>query len=268
MADRTVTVISTNLLTSLGGTVSAGDSVFIDRYSIDYVAGTDRSAADLILVMIGPEFGGTFDGAGALVLVCDQTSTGKFINNGGGKIVRVRSSSGAGVIWQIEIGPTGGSCQTHVDTCTTTNLVGTAGENFLHTAFTGTTGFIYGGNFTHDESGVAMTTLNIWGGKWDEYCDITTVNLYNGEFNAMIVTVSPTTVNQHGGKFGCRNIGNIGTYNGNAGVWDLRGLSHKITVTTANLAPGLTILKDKNTDRLLTITTTNTLYGPPKIIYS
>lgn len=97
MANRFNTVIHPNLLTSLGGVLNAGDSVYISQPGTQITGGNDLSATDLLLFRLGERWATDIESP-ALKLVCNRTGTGAFENLSSARMIFLTSTGPAGVI--------------------------------------------------------------------------------------------------------------------------------------------------------------------------
>ncbi len=236
MAIRTVTGANQNLTTDLGGTVSGGDTVYVGFGSVNYnnASGNDLSAADLVLFETRPGWDGSIASGAPLKLVCNQTNTGIARLHWAGREIYLQSSSGSGVIYRIEIAPTGGG-KVFLSTCDNEILIQTAGV--LEAEATADLENVYVMNRAQallKESGPEMTTLRV-GGDARVECQRDFVNGYvsgAGQLRVTRAAVTPSILEFNGGYVDWRggNITDLYVYGAN-NVLDLRGMPTVLTVS-------------------------------------
>lgn len=271
MANRTITSTSTTLLTALGGTVSAGDAVYIDQYPTQFVTG-DISANAIISCTLTAGFSGQFAAALGTPLKIDLSSGApkRLANYSNAARVEVISTSSAGVIDEIIHNPAGGGYM-QVNTCVATKVYVLNGTLDLESLvdLSGATVEVSGGSCRMLKTAAAATypvlTLTVGGsGQAEILRDVGTLNAEGGGTVRISESqCSPTTVNMRGGTVVINQCSAIGTLQGASGVIDLRNNKTPFTVTTRALGPGVTILRSANTiDPTYTSTTGDYGGGP------
>jgi hypothetical protein len=240
-------VISTNLLTAIGGVApSAGDEVVLRQYDIDYTAGL-TFANDLLLMHLRPEWKGSIPTTD-LIFTANRTGAGKVIVEWSGRLVRMASAAAANVWGTLDWNPVGGGTGL-ISTVTPTLTFCRSGTLiFADTVIPGTVR-VFGGQMELRESASnTFTSLICSGGVTKIQRDGTTFEV-NGTGLAEIdsTAFSPANTYIRGGTARYRNAGasggNLYAY---AGVIDFTGCASAITFGGGELHPGATILKRKN----------------------
>lgn len=275
MATRTITSQNTSLITALGGTVNANDSVYINNYAVDYSA-ADLSATDLARVELTPGYSGRMTAAAGaqLKLVVNQTGSGILVNRSNSPELEIISTSASGVIATIVDEPAFGGAKVTIDICAPTEVFGPG----VNTRFFGASCdlssavvWLSDGRTVFRKTASAATypvaTLNLGGNAVAEcHRDATTVNIGgNAVFAAMDSDCSPTTVNMQGGRFDMGKCSAVGTLQGSSGVVDQRNLTTPITISTMDLPPTVEIWRSRQTV-VPTVSTDNSPAGGPKIV--
>lgn len=243
---------------ALSGSPANGDTVIINQFSTEFTSLTDISGADLLLLRLMPGFSGKFD-TSALTVVVNQTSTGKLINESNSPKIRVKSSSTAGVIYQVQHSPKIGGGAMFIETATVTNLLVSSGYCSVGSDVTATNVYVIGGECTLVGSANAITTLEVRGGFATLERDVGTLTAYAGTTVINNSGVTPTTVNiEQGATVKIKDGGTITTLNGKSGTLDLTELARPLTITNSTFYPTFRILKNSATDSLLTFTNATT----------
>ncbi len=276
MTVRQITAINAALITALGGTVADTDSVYIDKYAIDFNP-ADLSAYDLTRLELGSGYSGRMTSAGqALKCVVNQAGAGLLINRSNSPQLEITSSSAAGVIATFVNAPSfNGTVK--LDTCKPTVIyqpmpsTQTLGASCDLSHASGLV-VITKGRCVLEKTLSAATykaTEVTVGGDAVIDCgrDVGIVNCEGGgTFRCTSDHCSPTTVNMRGGVFVMGPCSGITTLQGNCGVVDQTGVCAPVTIGTMNLAPTVTILRSSRTVAP-TVTTDNSPAGGPKISY-
>lgn len=259
------TVDSTDLTIALGSAVpAAGSDVVINKFASQFANSMDLSVNDLLSFRITGGFTGAF--TTDAILTVNQGGTGKIINEGGSKVVRIKAASGAGVLYSIENNPVGGGAL-YVGQGTVTVALNRNGLLSFSDQAIVTNLYTTGGTTDVPYNATALTLATMRGGSVLLRRDVTTLNVYAGVCTIDDSRVSPGTVTvEPGGTLNLRECGNITTLNANGGTIDLTGLTFPITITTLNIEPGVTIIKNVSTDSLLTVSTTNRPRGREVIV--
>lgn len=245
---------SPNLLTHLAtalGSIADGDEVQVEKYSQDFTAGTNLSTKDLVKVTLGPGSRSRFVAAsgGALTLVCNRTSTGRFINQSSADQVEVVSSSTSGVIYTVENKPANVSGIFRLNTCDTDTVWQIAGTMYQQTDADVATVIVLGGRFFARAGSAAHTTLSVNGGIAETERDAGTVNVSAGTLRVNGTAFTPTTVNLKGtGTIKVLETGNWGTLNAESGTIDLTECKsfggttgYLFTISAGSISPGVVI---------------------------
>jgi hypothetical protein len=270
MATRTITSANTTLTSALSGSLSAGDTVYINKFAIDFT-NADLSATDLLNVTLTAGFAGTFkaEANGQLKLVVNQTSTGVVINQSASPRIDLVSTSSTGVIYEIRNQPAVGGLLT-LSTLKCTNFYQVdrgnariAADVDLTNAYisAGRVEFVEGNSFTTtlitvgDDAAVTLnrdvTTLNVEGD-----CQVTINSSY----------CTPTTINLRGGTLYVAECGTIAALNGTSGTADFSRVTIPTTVTARACGPGVEIILPKS--GLVTFSgTSGDFGGGPSIRY-
>lgn len=255
MANVFNTVDSTELQTALGGVPAAGSDVYISRYASQFASLMDLSANDLLSFRITAGFTGLF--TTEAVLTVNNGGSGKIINEGGSKAVRIKAASGAGVLYYIENNPLSGGAM-YVGQGTITTAINKSGLLDFSDQSIITNAYSTGGTMNLPYCSTALTGLYIRGGSVLLGRDVGTLSIYAGVCTINDTRVSPTTVNvEPGGTLRLKACGNIGTLNASGGTIDFTELTEPITISTTNIEPGVTFIKNISTDSLVTFTTVN-----------
>lgn len=243
---------------ALSGAAANGDTVIINQFSTEFTSLTDISSADLLLFRLMPGFSGKFD-TSPLTVVVNQTSTGKLINESNSPKIVLKSSSSAGVIYQVQHSPKIGGGVMSLQTATVTNLLVTAGYCSVGSDVTATNVYVLGGECSLVGSANAITTLEVRGGYVTLERDVTTLSAYAGTTVINNSGVTPTTINiEQGAVVKIKDGGTITTLNGKSGILDLTELARPLTITNSTFYPTLRVLKNSATDSLLTFTNPTT----------
>ena len=241
---------SPNLVTHLGTpTLADGDEIQVEEYSQDFTAGADLSATDLVKFRIGPGSSSRFLAAsgGQLVLKCNRTSTGLFVNQSSADQIEVRAASTSGVIWSILNSPQNSSGILRLDTCDNDLFYQMAGSVYQQSGADVNRLFVVGGKYFSRNGSAALGTAYILGGSCDIERDAGTVNVHAGVTNIGHSSFTPGTVNVRGGLINVKKTGNWGALNGDGGVIDLReckssggSSGYLFTISSGTIYPGLT----------------------------
>lgn len=260
MATYTNSVISTALFTSLGGTPGASDTVNLSKQSITYL--TDLTVTGTLAALNATSgFSGNFD---PLPLNANATAV---LAQWSGNAWRHQGDIGT-----LTLDAARGGRWTHQSGTITTGYVKTGnlyvpGGGVVTNLYVGGPGATGGATALLDSGGTGPTLLDVGpGGRVALNRDVTTATIHGGTVTVDDTTCSPTTVNLWDGTLELLASGDVGTLNGYAGTLDLRGLKQSITIGTANLYPGLTILKPRLGGVTLTITTRNDFGGGAKFV--
>lgn len=240
-------VISTNLLTSIGGAEpAAGDEVGILRYDIDYTAGLTRTN-DLLRMQLGPEFKGNIPTTD-LIFTANRTGTGKVIVEWAGRLIRMASAAAANVWAQLDWNPVGGGTGI-ISTVTPTLTLCKAGTLiFADTVIPGTI-YTYGGTIELREGVNAFGSVLASGGLTKVKRDGATLEVSD----KAVVEIDSTLFTPGNSRFrggttrwltAGASAGNLYAY---AGVLDFRGCSTPVTFAGGELHAGAVIYKRKNT---------------------
>lgn len=150
------------LLAALGGSLSAGDSVYLSRDQKPFTD-ADVSGTDLLLFEVGPEFRqDVWDERFTLTL--NRTATGVFRNNSRSRRVYVESTSSAGVIHNVYHKPLSGgmlrlgSMNTELAVAAGGSMTLAAGCDCAVARF-----FSASGRIEYDSGSFGMPTLQAYG---------------------------------------------------------------------------------------------------------
>lgn len=238
-------VTSNNLLTAIGGVApSAGDSVIVRNGSIRYDAGLSF-ANDLLLVHLRAGFTGDIQDSN-LIFTANRTSTGQFINEFGGRLIRAASTSSSGVWHILKHAPSAGGAAFY-QTATVDLAFVHAGSAIFADDTTVTDITVSGGVCELRASSNATTTARCAAGVLKLNRDVTTLDVSGtGRVEIDNTAVSPGTTNVRGGTIIYGRVGSSGgALNGYAGVLDFRGCTQAVTFASGSLYPGVTILKPR-----------------------
>lgn len=268
MATRNITAIDPALITALGGTVTANDSVYLDRYGTAY-SSADLSAYDLLLLHLTRGFSSELTAANGAQLkaVVDQTGAGVLLNEFSGKLLEIISTSSSGVIKTIINRPQDAAATVRLNTMLVTSLLHLMGNLIVESAVNATTMWVIGSKAYIRYGSNAMTTLHVGnGGVATLERDITDVNVNgSGELLLNDTRVSPGgTVTLNGGTLKIARTGTITSMAGSTGVLDIRECETPFTVSARAFGPGVTILR-RRTD-YMTVSSNNDVYGGPKTV--
>jgi len=276
MATRQITAINAAIITALGGTVNAADSVYIDKYAIDFNP-ADLSAADLTRLELGSGYSGRMTAAAGAALKCvvDQTGAGVLVNRSNSPQLEITSTSAAGVIATFVNAPAfNGTVK--LDTAKPTVIYQplpstlTLGSSCDLSHASGLI-VITKGRCILEKTASAATykaTEVTAGGDAVIDCarDVGIVNVEaGGTFRCTSDHCSPTTVNMRGGTFVMGPCSGITTLQGNTGVVDQTGVCAPVTIATMHLAPTVIILRSSRSV-VPTVTTDNSPAGGPRIV--
>lgn len=249
------TADSANLLTHLGTTLGAianGDEIQVESFAQDFTGGCDLSTKDLVRFRIGSGSSSRFLASlgSELVLVCNRTSTGVFVNETSADQIEVRSSSASGVIHFIENKPQNNANIMRLGACDCqllTNLRGTV----LANSDSDINGIqVLGGTVLSRAGAAVVVDANVDGGTFQIERDATTVTVSGaGVLIPNSTTFTPTTINLRGGGIiRVKETGNWGALNAYSGVIDLTGCKSLgsasgalFSVTSGVIFPGVTI---------------------------
>lgn len=243
MASRYNSTQNVNLTTSLGGTISAGDSCFVSKWATDYSAGTDLSAADLTLFEIQEGASGSLATAngGGLVLVANQTSTGTFRNRGSMSRVDLRSTSASGVIYNVENNPALVSGILQIATGDYNQLRQKSGTVLVDSTADLNNAEITGGQTWLSNATYAMTLCKILAGTNHIARDVGTLTIGGGTNFIEHTDVTPTTMNLDGGVVNVLAMGTVGTLNAIFGLLDFTKTERMPTFSAGSIGPGVLV---------------------------
>lgn len=243
MATLRNTVVSTNLITSLGATPANGDNVIIDRSAIDYIAGTNLSAADLDLFELTPGFAGSFSAelGGALQLVVNDSGAGRFVNRSRARRIDLRSTSITGVIARIV--QDGAGSLLAITECKPASVEVLRGSMVIGQNTDVAAVFQSGGTCTVRPDTNAITgTYTITGGEASIARDLAALNQVGGVTTLDSPTITASgTITLSGGTMFVRQLTSGATFLGEAGVLDLTQMAFQPVFTNSTHWPGLTI---------------------------
>lgn len=276
MATVTIQSTDTDLLTALGGTTADGDSVYIDRYSVNYTgADLSGSSRDLALVEVTPGYAGLIgSGAGGAQIkcVCNRTSTGIFRNRSRSGRIELISTSAAGVIYNVVNDPeTGGVLD--VNTCAVENLYAIGGSTYVQSACDMEQAYCYPGAYLK----LAYATYILdyvygRGGKMVIERDFAAADI-EGDCEATIndVRVTPgTSITMKGGLAIIKRMGPCQLLNGGSGMVDFTQLETPVAFNNRLCEPGVILKFTRKTYSLVTFTATTgeSVAGGPQILFA
>lgn len=255
MATLYNTVGDDNLVTSLGGSISAGDSIYLSESHRTYAGNNDLTGDDLLLVHATPGFRGNFEAADPLKVVVNQSSSGELIVEFGGQEFWVQSSSSSGVIYEARFKPTNAGT-VYLGPCNCENARVLASLAVIQAGADVANLYVDGAGAVADvreDASYALTLAKVLMGRMTLRRDVGTLTIGKaGEVHVLDDAVSPTTVNLQGGILRAEYMGNVGTLNGDAGVLDISRLNRPMTISTLNSNPSFRIRHAGNLE-LLTI---------------
>jgi hypothetical protein len=273
MADVYLASESTTLATALG-TVNAADSVFLQDFAVVYTNG-DISGDDLTALTLTPGFEGRFQGAGVLIAVVNQTSTGILKNQSNSGYIEFTSTSTAGVIYNVINQSSRADGQLHGNTADTQNWYNISGVGFIETNYDVNTAWCYGGQLFIRRTATAATfplagSLNVSGGFCELGRDVAQINVSGtGRLRLLNTDITPSgTVNMDGGTIEVIETGawaNGGVLE--AGTIDLTQLKRSFTATSQTWHPGIIIRVKRTNSATMTRATPTDLAGGPTYQY-
>jgi hypothetical protein len=241
------------LLTHLGtalGSIADGDEIQVEKYSQDFTSQGNLSTKDLLRFRIGPGSSSRFISAsgGNLTLVCNRTSTGRFINQSSADQIEIASSSTAGVIYNIENAPANAAGILRVNTCDCQNGYQIAGRMYQQADADINTMKVMGGAFFSRNGSAVIAQLDQLAGTSEIERDVTTANVSGGVMRPNHTAFTPTTVNFRGGTIKVLETGNWGAFNGDFGLLDLTeckslggSAGYLFTISSGTIGPGVVI---------------------------
>lgn len=278
MANRTLAATSGVLTADLGGTISAGDSVFIGQYAVAYTDGQLRDTTggsttrDLLRVSLGPGFRGALTAAngGQLKTIVNQSSTGYFEDKSNASAVELVSDSSAAVIYDIRYGPPNGHTLS-VNTADIDRLFGFEnGTVVVQAAADLATAYVSAGAHRFHASAYALTALHA-GGTAVVTLSRDVANIYAE--GSCYITIDNTAVSPsgkvylRGGTVKWIRGGTCADLECNtSGVADFSELSEPVTISDRHMGPGSTLILSKNGIQP-TFSATNDTGGGPRIVY-
>ena len=268
MATRNITAIDPAIITALGGTVTANDSVYLDRYSTTYTSG-DLSATDLLLLQLSRGFGSEMTAANGAALKCvvDQSGAGQLINEFSGKTLEIVSTSSSGVIKTIINRPSNPSALVRLNTALVTSLLQLVGEMVIDSAANVTNAWVVGARAYFRYGANALTSLYVGNGG---YCSLERdladgIIAGTGELYVNDTRSSPSgAFTLQGGTLNIARCGTVASITGFTGTLDLRECQTPFTASATSLGPGVTILRRRT--NFMTISANSDVYGGPKTV--
>lgn len=253
MATFRNTTRSNTLTTSIGGTPVSGDTVLLVEGKDEYNAGVAHPTVDLAKFHVTK-------GCAADFLAALDIQAALMILEGKGRIMRLQSNAGAGTFDELRLNAP--NLTLDLASSITTLLLVTAGSLLAADSATITTLRQYGGQAYLDQGGAAASEISIDGGVLTLNRDVATLNANDGTVIINSTTCSPATVNLRGATLVLKTSGTITTLNAFSGTIDASELADDLTITTANLHPGVTIIKPKSGASLNYGTRNNIGNGP------
>lgn len=270
MAVLTAAGTSVQLLTDLGGTPSAGDSVYVGKGNLKYTdaAENDRSGTDLLLFELLPGWYGDFDEATPLKVVLNQTSTGILRLKWAGQRSYVRSTSmAAGVIYRIEQDPASGGA-VHLSECDNEVYIQRAGV--LHAASTADISKYYAGGFSVGHLYKSGPTVAECVAAGQAQVNLSRAATLVRALEQSVITITeeaiaPTHCYVDGGRVN-HGGGNMTNLYLNGGILDLTRSPGPFTVTNRYAYQPTTILIKKGGLGEPTYTNKPIDYNPPRVV--
>lgn len=268
MAIKTVTVVSADINTALGGAPSAADIVILDKYGTQYTTGI--IAADLTSLKITKGFLSSMTAANGAALTCvvNQAGAGVFTDESSCPRLEINSTSSAGVIKEMRIGPAVPGLRS-INTCDcdvyyqyrpVTTRIESGADMAVATITAGSCNFV--------ASAYPLTTLHAGGdAEIDLNRDCGTINIEGAASVSVNDTaVTPTTVEMRGGRFRPSRCGTITNLNGRTGTVDMRDVQTPLIVSNRACGPDVEFLFTQASYAMVTFTSVSgDLGGGPKI---
>lgn len=260
MADRYNTVDNVNIVTALGGTVSAADNVFLVEGDTTYTAGLNLSATELADFTAEPGWTGNM-GADGNVLQLDLTGT---LNWRFGGDYAYISGVAANTLASCIFAPVKAGARIIISTATITTAKVLAGQlvRFLDSVALSTVHALGGFTRIDEHASDSVDTLVV-GGRSVAQCSLyrnggtVTINA-GGILHVQERALTLTTLNMNGAARANHKGAGITTVNtaGSGNVLDLSGVVGNITIGTLAGTGEITIIKPRGA-ATLTITTNN-----------
>ena len=278
MANRTLADAGIALTAALGGTISAGDTISIGQYAVDYTDGQLRDTSggsttrDLLRVTLGPGCRSNFraSAGGQLKTIVNQTGTGYLEDKSNCGAVEVVSDSASAVIYDVRYAALNGHSFA-LNTCDAEKFFQFAsGTCTIQSACDLANAYVVAGRTVFSTSAYALTALHA-GGNAVVTLSRDVANIYAE--GACVITIDNTAVSPsgkvylRGGTVKWIRGGTCADLECNtSGVADFSELSEPITISDRHMGPGSTLILAKNGIQP-TFTTTTDSGGGPQIVY-
>jgi hypothetical protein len=255
------------LLTAIGGTPTAGDTVIVGVNNPYTVSGQQNMGVNLAALKIQRTH------RQRLLSLLFTATAGIFYHGGSGPEYTVSSLGAAGVIATVILDPGSGTTKTTFTDATITHLKSRAGFAILGTDVPVTNALVSGGEVELLAGPAAATLVQVGGsGLVRIRRDLTTGTAFAGGTLEIDGTAcSPGTLKPQGGIIRMLRGGNVGTVGATAevvmGTVDFSRVAQPITVTQLYEHPDLTIILPRHDPSLVTISATDTTQGVSPRVY-